>query len=385
VRRIGHPPLTGLAVVDPIPLVDLHAQYQRHRAELDGAVQRVLRNTSFIGGAEHEGFARDFAAWCGGGSVALVGNGTDALTLAVSEVLGPGDGVGEIITASHTFVATAEAIVNAGYRPVLADINPATYVISPAAVEQAVTPNTRALMPVHLYGQMADMRALREVADRHGLAIIEDAAQAHGASFDGVRPGDLSAAAIFSFYPGKNLGAWGDGGAVFSKDADLIGRIARRANHGRTGKYLHEIQGVNSRLDTLQAAVLRAKLHHLADWNAARRRAASWYDELLCNEPQVACPKTHALAEHVFHLYVVQVDNRDRVRDRLNALEIGVGVHYPVPVHEQPAFRGLGYKPDAFPQTSRAAKRVLSLPLYPEITREQVQRVVSALIEAAHS
>lgn len=370
---------------DPIPLVDLRAQYELYRAELDDAVQRVLRDSSFIGGVEHEGFAHDFAAWCGGGSVALVGNGTDALTLAIIEVLGPGDGKGEILTASHTFVATAEAIVNAGYRSTFADIDPATYVVSPAAVERAITSSTRALMPVHLYGQMADMRALRAIADRYGLAIIEDAAQAHGASFDGVRPGDLSAAATFSFYPGKNLGAWGDAGAVFSKDADSIARIAQRADHGRTGKYLHDIQGMNSRLDTLQAALLRVKLRHLKDWNAARRRAASWYDALLANEPRIECPVTDARAEHVFHLYVVQVDDRDRVRDRLKSLEIGVGVHYPVPVHEQPAFRGLGYKPDDFPQTSRAAKRVLSLPLYPEITRAQVERVASALIEAVRA
>lgn len=367
---------------NPIPLVDLRAQYESHRAELDEAVQRVLRDSSFIGGAEHEGFAREFAAWCGGGSIALVGNGTDALSLAIAEILGPGDGKGEIVTTSHTFVATAEAIVNAGYRAVFADIDPSTFVVSPAAVENAITANTRALMPVHLYGQMADMRALRAIADRHGLAIIEDAAQAHGASFDGVRPGDLSAAAAFSFYPGKNLGAWGDAGAVFGKDAGLIGRIARRANHGRTGKYLHEIQGVNSRLDTLQAAVLRVKLRHLADWNAARRRAASWYDELLSIEQRIERPVTDARAEHVFHLYVVQVDDRDRVWERLTALGIGAGVHYPVPVHEQPAFRNLGYAPDDLPMTSRAAKRVLSLPIYPEITREQVQRVASALIEA---
>lgn len=367
---------------NPIPLVDLRAQYESHRAELDEAVQRVLRDSSFIGGAEHEGFAREFAAWCGGGSIALVGNGTDALSLAIAEILGPGDGKGEIVTTSHTFVATAEAIVNAGYRAVFADIDPSTFVVSPAAVENAITANTRALMPVHLYGQMADMRALRAIADRHGLAIIEDAAQAHGASFDGVRPGDLSAAAAFSFYPGKNLGAWGDAGAVFGKDAGLIGRIARRANHGRTGKYLHEIQGVNSRLDTLQAAVLRVKLRHLADWNAARRRAASWYDELLSIEQRIEHPVTDARAEHVFHLYVVQVDDRDRVWERLTALGIGAGVHYPVPVHEQPAFRNLGYAPDDLPMTSRAAKRVLSLPIYPEITREQVQRVASALIEA---
>ncbi len=370
---------------DAIPLVDLHAQYERYRSELDAAIEAVVRDTSFIGGAEHDAFGREFAAWCGGGSVALVGNGTDALTLALNEVLGPGDGKSEVITTSHTFVATAEAIVNAGYRPVLADIDPTTCLMSVSAAEQAITSATRALMPVHLYGQMVDMRALRAIADRHRLAIIEDAAQAHGASFDGVRPGDLSDCAAFSFYPGKNLGAWGDGGAVFGKKAELIGRIVKRANHGRSGKYVHDLQGINSRLDTLQAAILRVKLRYLTEWNAARRRVAAEYDKLLAGENAIARPVTQPGAEHVFHLYVVQVDERDRVRERLNKAGIGAGVHYPVPVHEQPAFRDLGYTPVDLPHSSKAAKRVLSLPIYPEITASQIKRVASALIEAVRA
>jgi dTDP-4-amino-4,6-dideoxygalactose transaminase len=370
---------------DKIPLVDLQAQYERYRPELDAAVEAVVRNTSFIGGADHDAFAREFAVWCGGGSVALVGNGTDALTLALTEALGPGDGKGEVITTSHTFVATAEAIVNAGYRPVLADIDPATCLMSLSAAEEAITSATRAIMPVHLYGQMVDMRALRAIADRHKLAIIEDAAQAHGASFDGIRPGDLSHSACFSFYPGKNLGAWGDGGAVFSKNADMIDTIDRRANHGRSEKYIHDLKGINSRLDTLQAAVLRVKLRHLTEWNAARRRVASEYDKLFAGENRIVRPVTHPRAEHVFHLYVVQVDERDRVRERLNKAGIGAGVHYPVPVHEQPAFRDLGYAPDDLPHSSQTAKRVLSLPIYPEMTRAQIERVASALIEAVRA
>jgi dTDP-4-amino-4,6-dideoxygalactose transaminase len=368
-----------------IPLVDLRAQYDRYRTELDAAVQRVVSNTSFIGGDEHSAFARDFAAWCGGGAVTLVGNGTDALTLAIVEVLGHGDGKGELVTTSHTFVATAEAIVNAGYRPVFADIDPATCLMSVAAAEEAVTPRTRALMPVHLYGQMVDMRALRALADRRGIAIIEDAAQAHGASHGGVRPGELSDAACFSFYPGKNLGAWGDAGAIFSKDAGLIERLDRRANHGRSSKYLHQMRGVNSRLDTLQAAVLRAKLPHLTEWNAARRRIAAQYDKLFAGENRIQTPATDPHAEHVFHLYVVQVDNRDRVRQHMNDNGIGAGVHYPVPVHEQPAFLDLGYAPDDLPHTRRTAKRVLSLPIYPEITDQQVKRVAQTLIEAVRA
>lgn len=369
---------------DKIPLVDLRAQYERYRAELDAAVQSVVTDASFIGGDAHAAFGRDFADWSGGGAVALVGNGTDALTLAIVELLGQGDGKCEIVTTSHTFVATAEAIVNAGYRPVFADIDPATCLMSVATAEAAVTPSTRALMPVHLYGQMIDMQALRALADRNGLAIIEDAAQAHGASHGGVRPGELSEAACFSFYPGKNLGAWGDGGAVFSKNADLIERIDRRANHGRNSKYLHQMKGVNSRLDTLQAAILRAKLPHLSEWNATRRRVAARYDELLAGENRIQTPGIDRGAEHVFHLYVVQVDARDRVRRCLNEKGIGAGVHYPVPVHEQPAFLSLGYAPDDLPHTRRAAKRVLSLPIYPEITNEQVERVAQTLIEGVH-
>jgi dTDP-4-amino-4,6-dideoxygalactose transaminase len=369
----------------PIPLVDLKAQYECYQPEFDEAVRKLLSESVFIGGQDHDAFADEFAAWCGGGFVALVGNGTDALTLAITEILGPGDGKGEIVTSSHSFVATAEAIVNAGYGPVFADIDPKTCLMDLPIVESAITAATRALLPVHLYGQMLDLCALREIADRYGLAIIEDAAQAHGAAFDGVRPGELSEAACFSFYPGKNLGAWGDGGAVFSKDTDLARRIRRRANHGRSGKYLHEILGVNSRLDTLQAVILRVKLRHLADWNDARRRVARWYDELLADEPRVSLPVTDPRAEHVFHLYVVQLDDRDRVRQRLNAAGIGTGLHYPIPIHEQPAFAELGYAPEDLLCTNRAAKRVLSLPIYPEITREQVERVASKLREAVQA
>jgi dTDP-4-amino-4,6-dideoxygalactose transaminase len=370
---------------EKIPLVDLSAQYTRYRDELDAAVARVVRDSSFIGGGEHEAFAEEFAAFCGGGHVALVGNGTDALTLAIVEVLGQGDGKGEIITSSFTFVATAEAIVNAGYRPVLADIDAATCLTPPVATEAAITRATRALMPVHLYGQMVDMKVLRALADREGLAIIEDAAQAHGARYDGVRPGELSDAACFSFYPGKNLGAWGDGGAVFGRDADLIDRIDRRANHGRKSKYLHDIKGVNSRLDTLQAAVLRAKLPHLAKWNSARRAVAAHYNDLLAGENRILTPSVDARTEHVFHLYVIQVDDRDRVRQYLNDHGIGAGVHYPVPIHEQPAFRDLGLSPHDLPQASRAAKRVISLPIFPEMTTKQVERVARTVIEAVRA
>ena len=370
---------------EPIPLVDLKAQYERYRTELDAAVQRVVANTSFIGGAEHDAFAREYAAWCGDGQVALVANGTDALELAAIELLGEGDGSGEILTTSHTFIATAESIANAGYRPVFCDIDEGTCLTSAAAIERAITSKTRAIMPVHLYGQMVDMPAIRAIADKRGLKVIEDAAQAHGAAFAGARVGELGDAACFSFFPGKNLGAWGDAGAVFARDPALIDRITRRANHGRAEKYLHDYQGVSSRLDTLQAAVLRVKLRYIDEWNVARRKVASWYDELLAGQNGIVHPVIDPRATPVFHLYVVQVDDRDRVREALNAAGIGAGVHYPVPVHEQPAFRHLGHRAEDFPVTSRVAKRVLSLPIYPEITRPQVERVASALIGAVRA
>ncbi|MHA1537505.1 MAG: DegT/DnrJ/EryC1/StrS family aminotransferase [Alphaproteobacteria bacterium] len=370
------------AITQKIPLVDLQAQYQAHKGELDAALAGCLGATSFIGGPDHSAFAREFADWCGGGHVALVGNGTDALVLALVELLGQGDGTGEVVTASHTFIATGEAITQAGYKPVFADIDPATYLMDLGAAEAAITPATRAILPVHIYGQMLAMDALMALAQRHGLKVIEDAAQAHGAGWQDARPGALSDAACFSFYPGKNLGAWGDAGAVFTRSADLAGRIAMRANHGRKDKYLHEFEGVSSRLDGLQAAILRVKLRHLDDWTKARRQVAGWYDELLADTPAIARPVVADDARHVYHLYVVQVEARDAVLKGLHDRGIGAGVHYPVPLHEQPAYAHLGLAPGDLPETARAARRILSLPIYPELSRAQAERVASALIEA---
>ncbi|MGH6954887.1 MAG: DegT/DnrJ/EryC1/StrS family aminotransferase, partial [Alphaproteobacteria bacterium] len=234
----------------------------------------------------------------------------------------------------------------------------------------------------HLYGQMADMDRVLAVARARGLAVVEDAAQAHGAKWRGNRPGGLSDAACFSFYPGKNLGAWGDGGAVFTRDGELARRIAKRANHGRSDKYRHDLVGVNSRLDGLQAAILRVKLAHLDEWTAKRREIARWYDSLLDRENAIKRPETKPGAEHVFHLYVVEVEERDRVLECLRTVGIGAGIHYPVPLHEQPAYRSLGLGPNDLPATSRAAKRVLSLPLYPEMTGAQAERVAAQLIAA---
>ncbi len=362
-----------------IPLVDLHAQYRAHRQEFDAALHRCIESSSFVGGPDHAAFAEEFAEFCGGGHVALCGNGTDALHLALVELLGRGDGTGEVITVSHTFIATTEAITSAGYRPVFVDVVADTCLMDVSPIEEAITPNTRALMPVHLYGQMVPMDALAAIAHRHNLPIIEDAAQAHGATWQGRGPGQWGDAACFSFYPGKNLGAWGDGGAVFTRSKDVADHIQMRANHGRSAKYEHEFEGVNSRLDGLQAAILRVKLRHLREWNQARRRIAGWYDELLADVDHIQKPTIHPDAEHVFHLYVIQVDNRDDVLRRLRERGIGAGVHYPIPLHEQPAYRHLGLAPEALPVTHEVAQRVLSLPIFPEMTRAQVEQVVETL------
>ena len=367
---------------DKIPLVDLGAQYKAHREEFDTALSQCLERTSFIGGPDHAALATEFADWCGGGYAALVGNGTDALVLAIRELLGQGDGTGEVITVSHTFIATTEAIVAAGYRPVLVDIDPDTMLMNLDVLESVIGPETKAVVPVHLYGQMVDMNRLSEFAARHGLKVIEDAAQAHGATWRDERPGALSDAATFSFYPGKNLGAWGDAGAIYTRNADLAERITARANHGRQDKYLHQFEGVNSRLDGLQAAILRVKLRHIDAWNAARRCVAGWYDELLAGHNSIRLPKTRPEAEHVFHLYVVQLEERDKVRQYLNDNGIGAGVHYPVPLHEQPALAYLGISPEDLPVTSKAGKTVLSLPIFPEMTQAQAERVAATLIKA---
>ena len=362
-----------------IPLVDLRAQYLAHREELDAAVAECVENARFIGGPDHEAFAGEFADWCGGGHVALVGNGTHALEFTLRELLGPGDGLGEVITVSHTFIATGGAIAAAGYKPVFVDVDPRTCLMDTAALEAAIRPDTRAIVPVHLYGQMVEMDKVMSVARHHGLKVIEDAAQAHGAGWQGKRPGEWGDAACFSFYPGKNLGAWGDGGAVFTRDADLASRIARHADHGREDKYRHDMAATNSRLGGIQAAVLRVKLRHLDEWNEARRQVSAWYDELLNGEDTVERNATHEDAVHVRHLYVVQVDDRDRVLAGLKEKGIHAGVHYPIPLHEQPVFSELGYAPEDLPVTSHAAHRVLSLPLYPELESSDAERVVLTL------
>ncbi len=365
-----------------VRLVDLQAQYQSHKEEFDTALAQCLAKTSFIGGPDHKAFAEEFAQFCGCGYVALCGNGTDAIELALFELLGKGDGSGEVITVSHTFIATSEAITRAGYKPVFIDIDLQTGLMDLDLLEQSITSKTRAILPVHLYGQMVPMDRVMAIANTYGLKVIEDAAQAHGATWQSKGPGMWGDAASFSFYPGKNLGAWGDGGAVFSRDSNLIDRISMRANHGRRGKYEHEFEGNNSRLDGLQAAILRVKLRHLADWNKRRRDLAEMYRSALKGIQGIRLLSCHPNAEHVYHLFVIEVTNRDKVLEYLQGKGIDVGVHYPLPLHEQPAYTYLGYSPSQLPRTHSLAQSIISLPLYPEMSEEQVKYVVAVLRES---
>jgi len=355
------------------PLVDLYAQYETIRPEIDEAINRVVRSSAFIGGAEVHGFEAEFAKYCEAQHCVGVANGTDALYLTLKALgIGPGH---EVITVAHTFIATAEAISATGATPVFIDILEDTMLMAPDKIEAAVTPRTRAVIPVHLYGQPCDMDSILEVARRRGLKVIEDAAQAHGARWGGRRVGSLGDAACFSFYPGKNLGAYGDGGAVVSNDDDLIKKIRMLANHGRTQKYEHEMVGHNSRLDGLQAAILHVKLQHLDRWNDARRRCAARYLEGI-GGGGLTLPVVHQNAESVWHLFVVRAPEREALQSRLGEMNIGTGVHYPLPVHQQPAYRSANTRTSALPVTEIVAKQVLSLPMYPELVDNEIDRIV---------
>jgi len=353
---------------------ELRSQYAAIREEIDAAIARVLERGWFVLGPEVEAFEAEFAAYCGARYGIGVGSGTEALHLALWACgVGPGD---EVITVAHTAVPTINAISLTGARPVFVDVDPMTYTMDPAAAAAAVTPRTRALLPVHLYGHPADMAPLRELAERHGLWLIEDAAQAHGARYRGARVGTLGHLAAFSFYPTKNLGAYGDGGMVITNDATLAERVRRLRNYGQSDRYHHEVLGLNSRLDELQAAVLRVKLRHLDAWTAARRERAARYTAAL----RRAIPPTEApWAQHVYHLYVVRVPQRAAVQEALARAGIGTLIHYPVPAHLQRAYAFLGVARGSLPVTERLAEEILSLPLYPELPLTQVDEVAATL------
>ena len=363
-----------------IPLTDLKAQYTRIRAEVDAAMRETMETTTFIGGPQVDAFEAEFARYLGVPHALGVSSGTSALHLALLAAgITEGD---EVILPAHTFIATSEVVRRLGARVRFCEIDETTFTLDPATLETAITPRTRAVIPVHLYGHPADFDPIAEIAVRHGLRVIEDAAQAHGARYRGHRCGALASLAAFSFYPGKNLGAYGDAGGVTATDPTEMNRMRSLSNHGRLDKHRHSEEGFNYRLDGLQAAVLRVKLRHLDEWNVQRRHAAGWYAERLATVPNVVLPATAPWAEHVFHLFVVRVPNRDQVFARLQERGIGAGIHYPVPLHFQPAYAHLGHRPGDFPVTERVASEIISLPIYPEITEQLVDQVCSALRES---
>lgn len=363
-----------------VPLVDLRAQHKAVADEVAAGFARVLETTSFVLGEDVTTFERRFADFCGVAHCVGVGNGTDALELALRAIgVGEGD---EVVVPANSFVASAEAVVRAGAIPALVDSDPATHLLDVESLAGRIGPRTRAIMPVHLYGQIAEMEPLLALAGAHGLAVVEDAAQSQGARRHGRSMGTFGVASGTSFYPGKNLGAYGDAGAVLTADDAIADRLRALRNHGGVHKYRHELLGVNSRMDTLQAVVLNAKLSLLAEGNAARVQAAARYDALLADLPAVIPPCTLPGNDHVWHLYVVRVPRRDAVLSRLQEARIGAGIHYPVPIHLHGAFRFLGYRDGDFPVAERAAGEILSLPLYPEITEAQQECVVAELRKA---
>ncbi|MGY4626424.1 DegT/DnrJ/EryC1/StrS family aminotransferase [Bradyrhizobium sp. USDA 4486] len=362
-----------------IPFVNLKAQYETLKDEVAEAIRGILESAQFIGGEAVASFERDFAAYCHVRYARGVASGTDALHLALRALgISHGD---EVITTATTFMATAAAIVATGARPVFVDIDPDTYTIDPRMIERALTGHTRAIIPVHLFGQPADMDPINEIARRRALYVVEDAAQAHGAEYHGVRTGALGDVACFSFYPAKNLGAYGDGGAVTTNSTAIAERIERLRDHGRTTHYTHAEIGFNSRLDALQAAVLRVKLRRLDEWNANRRRAADWYAAELA-QSGIKTPFARKGSMHVYHLYVIATNERDAMRNKLDEAGVATGIHYPLPLHLQPALAHLGYRRGDLPCCEAMAARALSLPMFAELARDQV-RHIAAIARAA--
>ena len=365
-----------------IPFVDLKAQYRSIKPEVTAAIAGVLESCEFTLGSEVAAFEKEFAAYCDAEHGVGVNSGTSALHLALLAAgVGPGD---EVITVPFTFLATVSAIDYTGARPVFVDVDPRTLTMDPAALEAAITPRTRAVIPVHLYGRPADMDPIVAIARHHGLVVIEDAAQAHGADYKGRRVGTLGDMACFSFYPGKNLGAYGEGGLVVSDSPEYTRTLRMLRDWGAEKKYEHVLKGYNYRMEGIQGAVLRVKLRHLDDWTEARRAAASRYDELLVDSG-VETPPPAPEARHVYHIYAVRTASRQAWQDALQRQGIQTGVHYPVPVHLQPAFADLGYRAGQFPASERAAKEVLSLPMFPELTAEQCETVCGAVRRLAQA
>lgn len=360
-----------------VPFVDLIAQQAEIADEVLPSWRRLLDTASFIGGEQVESFERDYASFTGVRHCIGVANGTDALELALRAVgVEPG---GQVILPVNTFIATAEAVSRIGAEPVFVDVDADQLLINPDAVAAAVTPRTQAIVPVHLYGQVAPVDQLLPIARRHAIPLVEDNAQAQGASRDGRKTGSFGTVAATSFYPGKNLGAAGDAGAVTTDDADVAAVVRELGAHGSAVKYVHNRIGMNSRLDAVQAVLLSAKLKRLDRWNTSRRDAAARYQDLLTGVDGVDSPRPRSGSVDVWHLYVVQVDDRDRVLAELDAAGIGAAIHYPTPLHLTAAYAGLGYRAGQFPVAEAATSRILSLPMFPHLTAEQQERVIGAL------
>ena len=365
-----------------VPFLDLKAQFRAIGPELPAAVSRVLESGSYVLGQSVEAFEQEFAAYCGTRHAVAVNSGTSALHLAL---LAAGIGAeDEVVTVPMTFVATVAAILYAGATPRFVDVEPDTLTMDAAALQGAITPRTKAIIPVHLHGRMAEMDRILEVARARGLIVIEDAAQAHGAEYGGRRAGSLGDLGCFSFYPGKNLGACGEGGAVVTDSADMAQKMRILRDWGQAERYHHVLRGFNYRMDSIQGAVLAVKLRHLEDWTEARRRVALHYDALLAGTA-VGRPAAAEGREHVWHVYAVRTRERDRVRQRLGECGIATGIHYPIPVHMQPAYADLGYGPGSFPISESFAAETLSLPLFPELTRGQIELVCGTLGEICGS
>lgn len=363
-----------------VPFLDLRRQYETLKAEVDAAIAEVVDSAGFIGGPQVAQFEREFAAYCEAEHAVACASGTDGLYLCLKALgIGPGD---EVITVPCTFVASVGSIRMTGAKPVLIDVRDETLNIDPGLVEEAVTPQTRAIMVVHLYGQPAEMDRIVDIAAGHNLRVVEDACQAHGARYEGRRVGGIGTAASFSFYPTKNLGAYGDGGCVTTNSRELADTMRSLANHGRSTWTRHEFEGINSRLDSLQAAVLRVKLRHLDEWNEKRRRLAALYHKQLEGVPEIRTLETVQAAEPVYHLFIVRLENREKVMEKLKERQIGSAIYYPTPVHLQPAYAALGYREGSFPITEQATREVLAVPLHPEMEEEQVEEVVGALKES---
>jgi dTDP-4-amino-4,6-dideoxygalactose transaminase len=364
-----------------VPFLNLKAQYDAIGEDIDAAIKEVIANCAFSGGPYVEQFEGDFAKFCGARYAVGVSSGTEALWLALRGLgVQPGD---EVITAPNSFIATAEAISLCGAQPVFVDVEERSYTINPTLIEQAITPRTKVIIPVHLFGQTADMDPILGIARKHGLAVVEDACQAHGAEYKGMRAGSIGNAGCFSFYPGKNLGAYGEAGGVVTNDRELVDRIRLLRDHGQARKYHHEVVGTNGRMDGIQGAILTVKLRHLDSWNEARRQHADAYTRYLGNVLPITTPDELPYARHVFHIYAIRAARREELIECLAGKGIGCGVHYPVPIHLQRAYASRNLQLGTFPVAERIATEFISLPMFPELTSEQIAYVCDELKTSA--